>query len=139
MERSGELQSHGVRKVDAEAAPEETTPLDKRQESQPYNSPAATQHLPTPSSLGHVEDKNEGDQIISENPEDIASGGHFDEDERDLLSLYGDTGPMCDVQADPLGGDTASDLDDAREIPETPINLTPVSYTHLTLPTKRIV
>ncbi|KAJ4345274.1 uncharacterized protein N0V89_011404 [Didymosphaeria variabile] len=110
---------------DAEIIPKESTSLNKERRPQPHSSPAAARHLPTPSSLGHDEDKQQNEEPISKNSENIiASGGHFDEDERDLLSLYGDTGPMCDVQADSLGGNTDEDLNDAREIPETPLNLT---------------
>lgn len=110
---------------DTEVTPKESTSLNKQQEAQPHSSPAAARHLPTPSSLGHDEDKHRDEEPISKDSKDIIlSGGHYDEDERDLLSLYGDTGPMCDVQANPLGGNTDEDLGDAREIPETPLNLT---------------
>ncbi|KAF2437401.1 hypothetical protein P171DRAFT_437795 [Karstenula rhodostoma CBS 690.94] len=123
MERSGELASLRAR-IDAEAGLKDSSSMNERPEAQPHSS-LAGRHLPTPSSLGHDEDIQPDDEPDFENPEDlIASGGHFDDDEKDLLSLYGDR-PMCNVQTDPLGdGDTDSDPGDAREIPETPLNLT---------------
>lgn len=123
MERSGELALLKAR-CDAKAGVTESTFLNERPEAQPQSSPSA-RHLPTPSSLGHDEYSQPDDEPDLEKPEDlIASGGHFDDDEKDLLSLCGDR-PRCNAQADPLGGaDTDSDLGDAREIPETPLNLT---------------
>jgi hypothetical protein len=54
-------------------------------------SPTTSHHLPTPSSLEHDEAKDQVEE--PETPKDvcslIASGGHFDEDDRDLLSIAG--------------------------------------------------
>ncbi|KAL5435915.1 hypothetical protein PMIN06_010995 [Paraphaeosphaeria minitans] len=116
MERSGELASLRARMA--------TEAESERPETQTQSSPVA-RHLPTPSSLGNDEAKQSDDEPELELPEHLnASGGHFDDDEKDLLSLY-DEGPTCNVEADPLGdGEPYSDLGDAPEIPETPLNLT---------------
>ncbi|KAL1603552.1 hypothetical protein SLS60_005140 [Paraconiothyrium brasiliense] len=109
---------------DTEVITKESTSLNKQQ-AQPHSSPTAARHLPTPSSLSHDEDKHQDEDHVSKISKDnIPSGDHYDEDERDLLSLYGDADPMCGLQADRLGGTTDDDRDDAREIPETPLNLT---------------
>jgi hypothetical protein len=123
MERSGEFVSLKMRK-DAKAGIKDSLSPNERLEAQPQRSPAAARHLPTPSSLGHDENRQPDNEHDSKDPDDmVALGEHLDDDEKDLLSLYGDR-PMYDVQADSLGGITDEDLDDAREIPETPMNLT---------------
>lgn len=125
MEKSGELQEYRIQIDHAQPGPQGASHMNEKQELQPQSSPVAAQHLPTPSSLGHDDQEWSGDAPDFEAAEDlIASGGHFDDDEKDLLSLCGDSGPMCDVQEDSLHGDTDEVLDDAREIPETPLNLT---------------
>lgn len=89
------------------------------------NGSISVRHLPTPSSLGHDDHTQPDHEPDLETPEDlIASGSHFDDDERDLLSLHGED-PTHDIQTSSFSaGDTDSDLENAREIPETPLNLT---------------
>ncbi|KAF2682700.1 hypothetical protein K458DRAFT_488460 [Lentithecium fluviatile CBS 122367] len=69
------------------------------------SSPPISHHLPTPSSSEHGGAKDTAEQREDpaiEHIEDlIASGGHFDEDERDLLSLAGDD----DLMENNQGGD----------------------------------
>ncbi|OAF98966.1 uncharacterized protein CC84DRAFT_1169693 [Paraphaeosphaeria sporulosa] len=123
MERSGELASLRAR-ANAGGELKVSSSMNERPVTQAQSSPVV-RHLPTPSSLENDEAKQSDDEPDLQDPEDlIASGGHFDDDEKDLLSLC-DDGPTGNIEADPLGsGDTDSYLADAREIPETPLNLT---------------
>ena len=98
--------------------PENPSPR-KQSEAKSPSSPIQAHHLPTPSSLEKDEDEDHPDMAIYDNLEvTIASGGHFDDDEKDLLSIYGDgTGSPANGIEDNL-------TDDNREIPETPLELT---------------
>lgn len=97
----------------------ENPSLPKQSEAKSPSSPIEARHLPTPSSLEKDEDQDHHDRAIYDNLEDtIASGGHFDDDEKDLLSIYGDG------IGSPVNGIEDNLTDDNREIPETPLELT---------------
>lgn len=84
-------------------------------------SPSRARHLPTPSSLEQDEVEPPAAPSTLDHIEDtIASGGHFDDDERELLSIYGDTSPQ-DHQA--LNNPDEDHTDASQEIPETPLEL----------------
>lgn len=94
----------------------------QEQDAKMSKSPTASYHLPTPSSLGRDEDDYNEKEPISKHIKDIlVSGGHLDDDEKDLLSIHEDDGMMCDVQDTPLVF-YAEELqtDSVQEIPETP-------------------
>ncbi|KAF1975844.1 hypothetical protein BU23DRAFT_552325 [Bimuria novae-zelandiae CBS 107.79] len=85
----------------------------QRNDAEVLSSPTAGRHLPTPSSLEHGEvDRHEEEPMSGNVEEIIASGGHFDDDEKDLLSLYGE-----DV-ADALSSNGEC-VEETQEIPET--------------------
>ncbi|PVH99208.1 hypothetical protein DM02DRAFT_672864 [Periconia macrospinosa] len=64
-------------------------------------SPAESYHLPTPSSIGQnqstLEERRE-EAILQSLDDIIASGGHFDEDERDLLSIADGEHTVADLE-----------------------------------------
>lgn len=111
----------------SDAHQSENPSLRKQAEAENPISPTHVRHLPTPSSLEQDEGGDHDEISPYDNLEDtIASGGHFDDDEKDLLSIYGDdTRP--DVTANSTIDETEDEddrTDDGREIPETPLELT---------------
>ncbi|KAJ4287959.1 hypothetical protein N0V90_011974 [Kalmusia sp. IMI 367209] len=86
------------------------------------SSPTVAHHLPTPSSLEYHEGKEHDEEVYNNACEDIediiASGDHFDADDRDLLSLAGTDQAMGDALEDAVTEEGTLELDVIQSTPE---------------------
>ncbi|KAJ4372342.1 hypothetical protein N0V83_004116 [Neocucurbitaria cava] len=88
--------------------------LDLREPSISRGSPAETHHLPTPSSLEHDDHPTEvGEYGSGRSDQFISSSAHFDDDERELLSL---AGADTDEEQLPIAEEEAFEVTEADTI-----------------------